>query len=299
MKRRAFLWLTLCLLLGNAAGAATLPEGFDRQSLLSLRAEGFVIADSVERSRFALELLDCLSDPDPEIRDRIAYEGITSLLRNRQLSQKTVRTMMATLIQHLSAPGDEGGFRRPFAALALAEVARTDRIDPWLSDAERSELVAAAAAYATGITDYRGFDESAGWRHAVAHAADLLMQLALNPGLERGQLLVLRQAVASQISPARAHFYIYGEGERLARPVLFIALRGVLSEQDWSEWFTAVGSPTPFDQWGDAFGSQMGLARIHNVKAFMQAIYVNASASTREELAPLQAASLAVLSDLP
>ena len=38
------------------------------------------------------------------------------------------------------------------------------------------------------MLDYRGFVPGAGWRRAVAHGADLLMQLALNPAVERTQL---------------------------------------------------------------------------------------------------------------
>lgn len=45
-----------------------------------------------------------------------------------------------------------------------------------------------AARNVIAICDYRSFDERDGWRHAVAHAADLLMRLALNPALTGTQL---------------------------------------------------------------------------------------------------------------
>jgi hypothetical protein len=76
----------------------------------------------------------------------------------------------------LTAP-DPQGFQRPFAALVLADVARTDRINPWMSEEERAQLINAAVSYMTSITDYRGFTPGEGYRHAPAHTADLMLQL--------------------------------------------------------------------------------------------------------------------------
>lgn len=207
--------------------------------------------------------------------------------------------LRTSLIDQLATDeGDDEGFRRPFAALVLAEVARVDRITPLFSAAERNEILATAVAYLRAIDDYRGFDEVSGWRHGVAHGADLLMQLALNPALDRAQLLQIRDAVGAQIVPAGAHLYVYGEPARLARPVLFVAARGVLTEAEWADWFAAIGSPSPFAGWGEVHSSQVGLAKLHNTRAFAQAVYVSATASEDQALAPLRAGALALLQSL-
>ncbi len=49
-------------------------------------------------------------------------------------------------------------------------------------------MVDAAVAWMKSVQDYRGFEPGAGRRRAVAHGADLLTQLALNPAVERTQL---------------------------------------------------------------------------------------------------------------
>ena len=41
------------------------------------------------------------------------------------------------------------------------------------------------------------------------------------------------------------------------------------------------------------------LAKLHNTRAFMQAIYVNASASEKAEMKPLESAALSVMRNLP
>ncbi len=294
----------LPMMAGRPALAATAPDGchplgYDKTALLELRAQGFAIEDPEERRRYAFEMLDCLGDPDPMLRDQIAFEGYTALLRGQQLDADTIRQLRIALLRDMATADEGDGFRRPFAALVLAEVARADRIEPVFSQDERAALVAAACAYMRSIDDYRGFDEATGWRHAVAHDADLLMQLALNPALDRAQLLEIRDAVASQVAPAGAHFYVYGEGERLARPILFIAMRGIFTQQEWTDWFGKVASPDPFGDWSAVFASQAGLAKLHNTKAFVTAIYVNATASENESLKTLVSPALDTLRALP
>ena len=223
-----------------------------------------------------------------------------ALLRGGHLDADTIRALRSSLIEQLDIGAEDGtGFRKPFAALVLSEVARADRMDPVFSDEERAALVMAATAYMRGIDDYRGFDQQTGWRHGVAHAADLLMQLSLNPALDRSQLETILDAVASQVTPEGSHFYIYGESGRLARPVLFIAMREVFDDREWANWIGDVTSAGPFGEWSEVFSSQAGLARLHNIRAFVQAIYVNSTASDQESLAPLRSSALEALKKLP
>jgi hypothetical protein len=295
----------LAVIAWGPARAATLtggcwPLGHDKATLLEMRASGFAIEDPDQRRQFALGLLDCLGSPDPVLRDQVAYEGYAALLRGRQLDVDTIRELRIALLDQLAdVAADQQGFRRPFAALVLSEVARADRIEPVFTDEERAVWVTAACDYMHSIDDYRGYDEVAGWRHGVAHDADLLMQLALNPALDRAQLLEIRNAVATQIAPPGTHFYIYGESGRLARPILFIAMRGILTQKEWTDWFGEIASPDPFGAWSEVFTSQAGLAKLHNTRAFLEAIYVNATASDNEALAPLRSAALGGLRGLP
>ena len=201
-------------------------------------------------------------------------------MRAKSLDVAT-RTELLARLSAMIAPGqaDRDGFRQPFAALVLSEVARTDRIAPWLDAKQRTALVESAARYVTSVRDYRGFDEKDGWRHGVAHGADLLMQLALNPAVDRAGLDRLLGAVAAQVAPAGPHSYIDGESERLARPVLFAAQRGVYSAEDWEKWLGTIAAPAPAGSAEANIRLRAGLARRHNLQAFLYALYVNARES--------------------
>ena len=276
------------------------PLGFDKAALVQLKEQGFDIADPDRRDRFAIELVECLGDPDPQIRDGIAFEGFVTLLRGKQLQPDAIHTLLTSMTSQLNSDEeDQLGFRRPFLALALAEVARVDRVEPIFSEAERDELVTTSANYMRSINDYRGFDEEEGWRHAVAHTADLQMQLALNSAVTHEQLLRMRDAIATQVTAQDEHFYVYGESERLARPILFMAARDAFTEQEWIDWFADIAAADPFARWNDVFSSQAGLAKLHNTRAFAEAVYVSAVGSDNVGRQGVSTGALLLLKALP
>ena len=244
-------------------------------------------------------LAACLGSSDPAVRDDFAFTLWTEGLRGRHLSDVQMRQAMALLDAMAAAPDDAGGFRRPFAALALSEVGRADRIAPYLTDAELHELAASGAAYLRGVTDYRGFTAGEGWRHGVAHGADWLMQLALNPRLTRADADLLLGAIAVQVAPSATPppFYIHGEARRLARPVLFLARRADIGDAAWAAWFRNL-HPGDVPRWKAPYVSEAGLAAVHNSSAFGDAVYVAASESQDAQvrrLAPLAAGLLKAL----
>ena len=281
MKRTA---LALLLLLPTAASACD-PCGMRADDWRALKGAGFELADADARDATALALAGCLGHPDPGIRDGLAYEGLAHWLRAGALSPEA-RSRLADV---LLAPGPRGPvqreeFRAPFVALVLAEVVRSDRVSPWIGPAGRDLMVDRAAGYLAGVRDYRGFVDGEGWRHGVAHGADWVMQLVLNPAVDEAQVRQLLDAVAAQVAPAGAPPYVHGEPERLARPVLFALQRGALDEAGWQAWLDRVADPAPLPAWSQAYGSEADLARRHNLRVFLLALYAGLAESGDETL---------------
>jgi len=259
------------LLAVPAAAWATCPA----DALRAAKAAKWEVADDARRQALALQSVACLSSASPVERDELAFEALQAWMRGGKLASATVQELRRTLGAQLAGP-DPQGFARPFAALVLAEVARVDRVQPYLAGEQRAQLVSAAAGYLQGIRDYRGYDPQQGWRHGVAHAADLMLQLALNPALERAEHLQMLAAIASQVAPAGEHFYQYGEGERLMAPVFYLSRKASLACSDWDAWFTQLlAAPA-------AAGQQAKLARLHNLNGFLQPLYVNIAESKDE-----------------
>jgi hypothetical protein len=276
--------LTLTAPQARAQGAPSTcpPKGTTRAELTQLKQAKFVVPSDEERNRLAVELLSCLGDADPSIRDGVVFEALSTWLRGKSLLPATVLVLETSLEKALTDPPDAAGFRRPFAALVLSEVARVDRIEPVFADSARERLVELAATSLIAVTDYRGFDNQEGWRHGVAHGSDLVLQLALNQKVGSPSLRRLVEAVTAQIAPKGSVFYTFGEPERLARAVTFIHRRGLLEPAFWETWFGGLSSPKPFSTWGAAYQSTDGMARRHNTLAFLHALAAAGRASSDE-----------------
>lgn len=273
---RILLPLSACLLVHASALAACPPSGLTRPQLAELRAAKWEVADHARRQVLATGMLDCLADPDPTLRDEAAFEALQTWMRGARLDMPTMQAMRAALLARLQAK-DPNGFGQPFAALVLAEVVRADRIKPFMTDEERAALVAAGTQWLAGVRDYRGFDAKEGWRHAVAHGADLMLQLAVHPALSKAQQGAILAALAAQLhapgAQAAPHAYRYGEGERLMAPVFYLARRSALDAADWETWFAALPAPAK-----GAAGEAV-LAHRHNLKSFLLPLYVNLAES--------------------
>lgn len=281
--------LLLCLLAcswhGLARADACPPDGQDLASLRALKAQGFAVVDDGKRQQLAINLLACLDHADPELRDDIAYSAFSKWMRGKALPAETLRGLSTRLQASLAAGNPDGrGFGKPFAALVLSEVARTDRIEAWMTTQERELLIGNATAYLAGIRDYRGFIDGEGWRHGVAHSADVMLQLSLNPALDKAQLDRLLAAIAVQVPAHDGHAYIHGEPERLATPVYYIAKRNVHTSEQWTAWFAALTALPAGIKSEDVFRSQSALAWRHNVQAFLLQMHVSVNESGDAEL---------------
>jgi hypothetical protein len=254
------------------------PEGWTVTRLEALKKDGFKMPDPFQRHELAVALTACLGHPRPELRDGIAFEALSAWMRGGQLDLATIKTLRADLLKAI-ARTDEEGFRASFSALGLSEVARTDRLQAWMSAEEREEMVRAAAGFLEQVRDYRAFSDAEGFRHAVAHGADLVLQLALNSLTTKAQLDLMMRAVAAQVAPPGTMAYWAGEPDRLARPILFIAQRRLHSEGEWQTFFAEATNPQPLASWRVAFSSEAGIKRRHNVRAFLLSVYAAASTS--------------------
>jgi len=283
----------------RAQETACPPPGYDRAALRELRAQHFKVADDAARQKLALSLLACLASPDSELRDKIGYEAYAYWRSGKSLSAATWSGIEQALRRVLDAPGDDPrGVTHPFAALVLAEVVHADRNEPFLDAQRRLTLLDSAIRYVEGVRDYRGFDDDVGWRHGVAHGADLLGQLARESSLGRRELDRILAALATQIFTRDDSVYVFGESERLAAAVAAVAQRHLLSADDWKGWIARVAAPAPLPGWADAWQSRKGLARRQNTMNFLLALYAEFGPSDDEALRALAAPVAAAMQPL-
>ena len=260
------------------------------------KASGFVVADRAQRNQRALALADCLGDADPQLRDGIAFEALSHWMRGKQLDGDGLRALQANLFRQLDGD-DADGYRKPFAALVLSEVARTDRVEAWMTAEERARMAAAAADYLRSVRDHRGYVDGEGWRHGVAHGADWAMQLVLNRQLMPADGMSLLSAVATQVAPIDGHAYAFGEPARLARPVAYAAARGDLDQVAVDAWLAGlVAALGPLPEGGR---QAAWWTRRANLENFLHTLGHMAAGEQSPTLAALAAGVRATLQKLP
>jgi hypothetical protein len=294
------IWGAYAVAMGMATPAMateTAPCAISRPADSDLKAHAVRLFPTADTATIDA-LLACLGDPDPAVRDGFGFTLWSEGLRGGHVSPALLRHANMRLQATLAEPDDSAGFQKPFAALALSEVVRADRIAPFLSEAELHALAAAGAAYLRSVIDYRGFVAGEGWRHGVAHGADLMLQLALNPRLSRADADLLLGAVAAQIAPAGPVYYVHGEPGRLARPILYLAKRPDIDDAAWAAWFKTL-HPDASARWKDAYAGDAGLAAVHNSSAFAQAIYVSASEAQDPQIKRLAPLAVGLIKALP
>ncbi|WP_422944255.1 DUF2785 domain-containing protein [Undibacterium sp. TJN19] len=280
------LLLMITLGVSGPIHATCQPDNQIRTDMLAIKAANWVVEDDVKRQALAISLADCLGHPDPVLRDELAFDGLSAWMRGEKLQVATLTVLRKKILADLQENReDEHGFLRPFAILTLAELVRVDRRQPYLSSQERIDIVNVGSNYLTQLQDYRGFDEKDGWRHGIAHSADLMLQLALNPAIEKPQHETMLAAIASQVAPA-SHFYKYGEGTRLMTAIFYLAKTPSFNNRDWENWFNQLmeqhSKPGPY--------TQARLAQRHNLSGFLLPLYYSVRESTdatlKERLLP-------------
>ena len=212
-----------------------MPSGFWEQVV----ADGLKVPQDRSLVEMTEDLTRMLGDPDPEVRDGIAFPTMATWIDDGVYDDLLVGLgdgMCHGLDIGLGDVESDTVFRRSFSALILTEcIDRTttaalggpnvvlrwgDRIMSWYAR-ER---------------DLRGFVAGKGWAHAVAHGADALGALARSPVLGRLELTVILDVIADRLLTPTDAFLVCGEGDRLAFATMHLLRRDILGIDVLEPW---------------------------------------------------------------
>jgi Protein of unknown function (DUF2785) len=199
----------------------------------------------------------CLNDPDPEIRDGLAYPTLVSLLdagelddRLEELGDRAVAgfRLRRRSVEPLGVPaehlGDPYALRRSFSALVLGEVIARDRVAGaagarLLPEPALGRWLLAWAGWYPAEPITSSHDRLRGWLHAVAHGADVARELALHPQLSAPELALLLQTMAARLH-SLTQFLNQTEDDRLALAALAILSRPELEPDAPGAWLASL-----------------------------------------------------------
>ena len=228
----------------------------------SLAADGFPFPDGIPAARLGDELSALLVSPDPQVRDDHAYTAAARWISEGRLDE-ILEPFGDTAAGRFGHPEIQA---RAFAPLVLRCVLTRGLAAPGTVSAAAAERwYDAFGAWYPAERDTRGWDDSLGWLHAVAHGADAAAAFALTLPERSGELLDL---CARRMTAAHADYrYTQLEDARLARALTTILLAPGLSVEEATGWLGVVteafagGGPGAVPVW--AFNTFATLQSLH------------------------------------
>jgi hypothetical protein len=238
-----------------------------------VRATGLLVPADRPLGELTAELTRMLGDPDPDVRDGLAYPTLATWIARGVYDDLLTGLgdgMAAGLLVGLGETGTQTVFRRSFSALVLGECIARDNDRPLVPGGKVLEWGDRLATWLLRERDLRAFVPQQGWAHAIANGADALATLAASPHVATPELTVLLDVVADRVLTATSTPYAYGEADRLARAVLAVLRREQVPLTVLEPWVARIGAPTssPTPDAG-------------NAEAFLRALYLQLALGPR------------------
>lgn len=236
-------------------------------------ADGLRVPEDRSLVEMTEELTRMLGDPDPDVRDGIAFPTLATWIEEGVYDDLLVGLgdgMTHGLVNGLGLTQDDSIFRRSYSALVLTEcIDRSthaglagpevvlrwgDRVMGWWAREQ----------------DLRDFVPGKGWAHALAHGADALAALARSPYLGRLELTVILDVIADRLLADTDAFWVSGEDDRLALATMQVLLRNVLGLEVLEPWVARVAAAAR----GNGSASRNPFRVSGNVQGYLRSLHL-------------------------
>lgn len=255
--------------------------------LQELAAHDFAAPPATELPDLVAAMTTFIGTVDAELRDGLIYPAFATWIEAGSLNEAQLAYLFELavdedhLFYRLGEPESDSVYTRTFSLLLLPLILGPHRDKPFLTPQQIHAVKERVFTYLEWEQDRRGYVPGNGWAHAVAHAADVLDDLALCEELGADDLReILRLAAATLAEPR--FVYTHDEPERMSIAAFAVLSRQVLSEAEVQAWVEGVAAaPGQHETMLDRFYCRM------NLKQFVTSLYFRVSKpSNLERLSP-------------
>lgn len=201
-----------------------------------IKADDFAVPDDRPLPELFEDLCDGLASPDPDLRDGAVFPVLATWVSRGvfDTDPRTVGDRMAVMLRAEEIQA------RTFATLVLAALIERDNEVHNVDGTDAHRWFVAFAEWWVGESDLRGWDDSRGWLHAVAHGADTLAAYGASRHLGVVGLRDLLDTVRRRLVAGTDHVWDAQEDDRVALACAVVLARPELSAEDAVDWLSTL-----------------------------------------------------------
>lgn len=206
-------------------------------------ADGFRVPQDAALDELTTELVVMLGDPDPRVRDDLAYSVLSAWVTEGVYDDLLAGLGDGLTIGMRTGLGDDGAdsvLRRSFSAVVLAAVIARDNVTHGLHPSVVLTWADRFVAWFLGERDLRGWVPGRGWAHAGAHGADLFGALTASRYLGVDELTVMLDVLGERLIAPTHHLFAADEPDRLAFAAMSLIHRDLVSVDTLEGWLDRI-----------------------------------------------------------
>ncbi|MDM5279082.1 DUF2785 domain-containing protein [Paenibacillus silvae] len=218
------------------------------------------------------EMLHNIGTTDAQLRDDLIYTTLSHWIPSNIMTTYELEQILTIVLDDnhllfkLGETHSDSVFTRSFSMLVIPLLLMRHKETPFLSNERIHQIKDAVFHNIRNEKDYRGYDETKGWAHAIAHAADVLEDLAQSNELDEVDLLTMLDLIYEKMTISK-RIYSDGEDERMVKPVMCILDRKIVSQTYMQQWIQRFGAVEKDSEFLPAFRQK------NNIKNFLKSLY--------------------------
>jgi len=255
----------------------------NKQFWISIKENNFALPDGYAIEPLTEELIAYIGSTDPDLRDTIGLEAFYHWLTQGLYSADDLRgiitRLLANLQQNIGEIGGDTVFLRSFSTLWLAKIISYENKNKTLQKEDIHAVLEAALPYFAAERDLRGYIPGKGWGHALAHVADLLCALVINPRTDTDEHLQILDCIMNRVRTTTQSIFRYNEDSRIAQPILWICIRNRLPLEQIEAGLVALSRG-----WDGAWQNEGRTRAYNNGRNLLRSLHWYARRRTEDEL---------------
>ncbi len=264
----------------------------DAAFLQTIIENDYTVPEGYSVEELTLQLTASLGSPNSDLREN-SLEVLWGWINAGHYSSDQLRDMGSQMARNMAVGVGESGtdtvFLRAFSVLILATVIFRDEqcaagiVDEsaFLSEDEVRGWFEQGLIYLEGEKDLRGYVETKGWAHAIAHTSDLFRDLAQSRYLGVLDLERMLNAIADKVIEPVGRVYLYQEDERLAYAVMTALSRDLLDVSFLKQWLDRMVIRSDQRPWHQVFADPAENNARHNARSFLRSLYFQLLVGTK------------------